>query len=222
CGRSSPARPRTCWKRWSMPLPRSPGTTCGAGSVTAGIRSHSLENCYRASLHEAEVAPGGYQRVLGHTILTWQLKPQSSAKPFPNYIPAPVRQDYEEACLICSLSPKASATLARRCLQGTIRDFWGIQKPRLIDEIKDLEGKVDSETWKAIDAVRSIGNIGAHMEKDINLIIDVDQDEAKLLLSLIEILLQEWYIRRHERESHMQKVIVVAQSKIMPKEEAKS
>ena len=31
--------------------------------------------------------------------------------------------------------------------------------------------------WQAIDAVRSIGNIGAHMEKDINLIVDVDPEE---------------------------------------------
>jgi len=30
-------------------------------------------------------------------ILQWRLKPQSSAKPFPDYIPAPIIQDYEEA-----------------------------------------------------------------------------------------------------------------------------
>ena len=128
-------------------------------------------------------------------------------------IPAPILQDYGEACLIRDLSPKASATLTRRCLQGMIRDFWVISKARLIDEINDLQGKVDGTTWKAIDAVRSIGNIGTHMEKDINVIVDVDPDEANLLLGLIEVLLEEWYIRRHEREEHMQKVIAAAQSK---------
>lgn len=150
---------------------------------------------------------------IGNPLLTWHLKPQSSAKPFPEYIPLPIRQDYEEACLICGLSPKASATLSRRCLQGIIRDFWGISKPRLVDEIKELQGHIDPTTWQAIDAVRSIGNIGAHMEKDINLIVDVDPDEADLLLRLIEVLLEEWYIRRYEREQHMQKVIAAAQSK---------
>jgi hypothetical protein len=149
--------------------------------------------------------------------LSWNLKPQSSAKPFPDYIPAPILQDYEEACLICGLSPKASATLSRRCLQGIIRDFWGISKARLIDEIDDLNGKIDATTWNAIDAVRSIGNIGAHMEKDINLIVDVDHEEADLLLRLIEVLLDEWYIRRHEREEHMQKVIAAAQAKATSK-----
>lgn len=146
-------------------------------------------------------------------LIHWNLKPQSSAIPFPEYIPASIRQDYEEACLICGLSPKASATLARRCLQGIIRDFWGIIKSRLFDEIKELEDKIDPKTWQAIDAVRSIGNIGAHMEKDINLIVDVEPEEAELLLRLIEVLLKEWYINRYEREEHMQKIIAAAQAK---------
>ena len=55
-----------------------------------------------------------------------------------------------------------------------IRDYWGIVKPRLIDEIRELNGKIDPLVWDAIDAVREVGHIGAHMEKDVNLIIDVD------------------------------------------------
>jgi hypothetical protein len=150
---------------------------------------------------------------IGGAIQRWKLRPQSAAKPFPKYIPEPILQDYQEACLIADLSPKASATLSRRCLQGIIRDFWGIKKNRLVDEVGDLQGKIDDTTWKAIDSVRSIGNIGAHMEKDINLIVDVDPEEANLLLRLIEVLLKEWYIGRHEREQHMQQIIAAAQSK---------
>lgn len=36
--------------------------------------------------------------------------------------------------------------------------------------------------------VREIGNIGAHMEADINVIIDVDPDEAQILIDLVELL----------------------------------
>src|SRR5262245_55604552 len=46
------------------------------------------------------------------------LRPESSAKPQPDYIPKAIREDYYEACRIRDLSPKSSATLARRCLQG--------------------------------------------------------------------------------------------------------
>jgi len=69
--------------------------------------------------------------------------------------------------------------------------------------------------------VRSIGNIGAHMEKDINLIVDVEPNEADLLVRLIEVLLDEWYIRRHEREDHMQKVIAAAKAKDVQKTPSK-
>lgn len=94
-----------------------------------------------------------------------------------------------------------------------IRDFWGISKKRLKDEIDALESKVEGTTWEAIDAVRSIGNIGAHMEEDINLIIDVDPDEAELLIGLIETLLADWYIARHNREDRMEKIKAVAAEK---------
>ena len=109
----------------------------------------------------------------------WQLLPDSMAKPQPEYIPESIRQDYEEACKIESLSPKASATLARRCLQGMIRDFCGISDSSLHREIEELKVKfgnnklpqgVTNESIEAIDNARKVGNIGAHMEKDINLI----------------------------------------------------
>jgi len=149
----------------------------------------------------------------GFPILTWMLKPQSNAKPFPSYIPTVIRNDYKEACLILDLSPKASATLSRRCLQGIIRDFWGIAKKNLFEEINALKGNIESDTWDAIDAVRSIGNIGAHMEKDINLIIDVEPKEASLLVGLIEILFRDWYISRHERQQHLKAIVKAAEDK---------
>jgi hypothetical protein len=170
------------------------------------------EYVIKASLYKARFW-GGSWSILGDPIENWLLKPKSSSKPFPAYIPQVVLDDYKEACLIVNDSPKASATLSRRCLQGIIRDFWKISKPRLIDEIKELEGKIDSSTWRAIDGVRSVGNIGAHMEKDINIIVDVDPEEAKILIGLIEFLLKDWYVARHDREEHMQKVIDLAKLK---------
>jgi len=139
--------------------------------------------------------------------------PEPSGKPQPEYIPEAIREDYYEACRIRELSPKASAALARRCLQGMIRDFWGIQKGRLIDEIEELNSHVDATTWGAIDAVRKVGNIGAHMEKDVNLIIDVEPGEAEKILGLIELLFKEWYVARQEREDRVIEVIEIANRK---------
>jgi hypothetical protein len=142
-----------------------------------------------------------------------RIVPSSSAKVFPAYIPEAVRSDYEEACAILDLSPKAAATLARRCLQGMIRDFWSVSKPKLIQEIQELQGKVDADVWSAIDALRKVGNIGAHMEADINVIVDVDDGEAGKLIWLIELLMKEWYIARYERQKRVREVIEVAEAK---------
>ncbi|MGL5632893.1 MAG: hypothetical protein ACRDD3_11080, partial [Azovibrio sp.] len=76
-----------------------------------------------------------------------------------------------------------------------------------------IKEKVDPTTWAAIDAVRQIGNIGAHMEKDIDLIIDVDPDEAQMLINLIESLIQDWYVVRHERDERLQNLVSVAATK---------
>lgn len=128
--------------------------------------------------------------------------PRSRAKPQPDYIPKQIRDDYLEACLIANDSPKASATLSRRCLQGIVRDYWDIPKNKrgnLGAELSYIREKLDSDTWDAIEAIRNTGDIGAHMEKDVNVIVDVEPAEAELLIELIETLLEDWYVERHRR-----------------------
>ena len=99
--------------------------------------------------------------VKGDTLRSWQLIPESKVKTWPDYIPKAIREDYSEACLICELSPKASATLSRRCLQGIIRNVWEVKKGRLVDEIKQIEDKISPESLKEINLIRNMGNIGA-------------------------------------------------------------
>ena len=90
----------------------------------------------------------------GDPLLQWRMRPQSSAKLFPSYIPQPLLDDYEEACAIRDLSPKASATLARRCLQGLIRVRRAGDPPALKPAIQILKAIADStaaefDVWRA-------------------------------------------------------------------------
>lgn len=94
-----------------------------------------------------------------------------------------------------------------------IRDFWGIKEKTLYLEIDKIADKLDPETFDAIDSLRKLGNIGAHMEKDINTIIDVDSNEAELLVQLIETLIEEWYVKRHQRQEKMAKIKALAAEK---------
>jgi hypothetical protein len=160
--------------------------------------------------------------VLGDDLKDWRLMPESGAKPQPEFIPEALRLDYLEACRIRDLSPKASATLSRRCLQGMIRNFCGIAKGSLDAEIKALKTLIDDdkaprgvtpESVDAIDQVRSVGNIGAHMERDIDLIIEIDPGEAQLLIELIETLFDEWYIARDTREKRFAGIKALSEEK---------
>lgn len=184
-----------------------------------GVGGHVLvcpnENCreYEVEFRVTTVKLGdrGYEH--DQVLESWRLRPASRAKPYPSYIPESVRNDYNEACAIETLSPKASATLARRCLQGLIRDFYGITNGTLNEEIAATKAHVSAELWQAIDALRVVGNIGAHPEKDINLIVDVEPGEAAALIELIELLFRVTYQDRHRDEQLLAGVTKLASKK---------
>ncbi|HEK0545707.1 TPA: DUF4145 domain-containing protein [Proteus mirabilis] len=170
------------------------------------------------NMDEIEFNPMLRNHQVIRSISSNKILPMGATKIFPDYIPSAILNDYKEACLIRELSPKSSATLARRCLQGMIRDVWKINEKNLAKEIEAIKDKVESEMWEAIDSIRSIGNIGAHMEKDINIIVDVEPSEAQLLIELLETLIQEWYVERHNKKLRLASIKSLAEKK---KEERK-
>jgi len=158
-------------------------------------------------------------------IKAWRLVPWGTARTFPDYVPAAIREDYAEACSIVDLSPKAAATLARRAVQGIIRGYWTIAKGNLKQELDELSKRVGSddvtpEIVESIDVVRGVGNIGAHMEKDINVIVDVEPEEAQLLIQLVETLIEDTYIARAARQQQRAKLLALKQKKESEKSQA--
>ena len=182
-----------------------------------------------SSLYKIKSAKKGYRVVPGHVILgkninSWNLLPKSNAKQFPDYVPEAIRQDYQEACLILNDSPKASATLSRRCLQGIVRDFWDIPNNKcgnLLAELNSIKDEIDTDTWDSFKAIRSVGNIGAHMEKDVNQIIEVEPEEAGLLVELIETFIDDWYVSRHKRQARAKRARDLANKKLDQKKAVK-
>ena len=81
---------------------------------------------------------------------------------------------------------------------------------QLYKEIQALKGKVDEVTWQAIDALREIGNIGAHPEQNPDVIIEVEREGAKQLIQFIERLIEEWYVLRHQKEALPNAIIELA------------
>lgn len=147
-----------------------------------------------------------------YNIVAMRIVPKSSAKHF-EHIPPHIKQDYDEACLILEDSPNASATLARRCLDSMISDFHGIKERDLYAAIQKLKKLSEpEEICKALDGLRSLGNLGAHGDSD-HLLSDVTRSEAEHLTRLLELLFRRWYIARAEEKKILDEASTFANPK---------
>lgn len=107
--------------------------------------------------------------------------------------------DYREACLVLKDSPKSSAALSRRCLQNLIREKEGIKKANLDQEIQAVldSRKLPSYLADGLDAIRTVGNFGAHPIKSTQSgeIIEVEPGEAEWLLDVLEGLFDFYFVQ---------------------------
>jgi len=126
----------------------------------------------------------------------------TSRKPPALEVPSPFRDDYTEACLVIDDSAKASAALSRRCLQAILREHAKTKSRDLADQIDEvLAGNMlPSHLAGAIDAVRHIGNFGAHpiKSKSSGEIVDVEPGEAEWLLETLEGLFDFYFVQPAE------------------------
>ena len=127
------------------------------------------------------------------------VRPKGIARsPLPPAVDQEFAEDYREACLVLSDSPKASAALSRRCLQNLLREKAGVTHSTLNNEIGQvLKMRVfPSYLADALDAVRVIGNFAAHAikSKSTGVIVDVEPGEAEWSLDVIEGLFEFFFI----------------------------
>ncbi|MDD9931960.1 MAG: DUF4145 domain-containing protein [Myxococcales bacterium] len=139
----------------------------------------------------------------GRQLRDWNLLPGPKGRALPHYVPEPIANEFAQASQILKLAPAASATLARRCLQALVRDFWGVKQTFLSAELEEIRERLNDETWEAIESVRSTGKIGKHFEKGTNVIVDVESNEPEMLLNLIEYLVEDWYAARRRRQQRL-------------------
>jgi len=137
-------------------------------------------------------APGYYD---------WKLmKPKTiSRSPLPSEVTPEFANDYKEACLIIADSLKASAALSRRCLQNLLREKAKTTKKDLSNQIQEVidSKKLPSYLSEDLDAVRNIGNFGAHpiKSKRTGEIIEVEPGEAEWNLNILEQLFDFYFVQ---------------------------
>lgn len=122
--------------------------------------------------------------------------------PVPKEVPPHIAQDYLEACNVLPISAKASAALARRCLQNMLRDN-GYKDKDLSKEIdlllneKDASKAIPSTLRMTIDGIRNFGNFSAHPITEVTSlqIIEVEPEEAGWCLEILEEMFDHFYVR---------------------------
>ena len=107
-----------------------------------------------------------------------------------------IAEDFKEAASVLPRSRKASAALARRCLQGVLTTKGGAKKRNLADQIDEVIGQLPSSLGQNVDAVRQVGNFAAHPMKSTSTgaIVEVEDDEADWLLDVLEELFDFYYV----------------------------
>lgn len=112
-------------------------------------------------------------------------------------VPSPLRREFEEAqTCFSSKAYEATAVMVRRILEGTCKES-GIQSRTLVEGLKKLEeeGHIDSTIAEWANALRLVGNEGAHYTGK-----QVSRDDAEDALAFAETLLDHIYVLRKRFE----------------------
>lgn len=131
--------------------------------------------------------------------IKYVILPASSIRTAPPQVPEDIAQDFIESASIVDMSPKASATLSRRCLQNILIEAAEVNsKSNLDQQIQEAIDKKNMPSYisEMLDSVRIVGNFAAHPSKSktTGLIIEVEPEEANLNLYVIEQLFDFYYV----------------------------
>lgn len=164
------------------------------------IRAASCTHCYRISL------------VVGHKNVWRVVWPMAAARPVPSEVAdddAALARDYFEASMVLNLSPRASAALARRCLEAILVAKTGAQKGTTLDDkIKHAEKQLP-DLADHMKHLRDIGNFASHLRvhKETGEVVEVTTEEAEWTLEVVEMLFDRLYVgpqRNAERRAALE------------------
>lgn len=168
------------------------------------IHRYNCPACQRMNLYLANgdlVSTSFYPgSIMPNPVSIVPIRPRVSGRPpCPPEVPPHIGEDYTDACKVLSDSPKASAALSRRCLQNLLRDAAKVKHGNLANEIQEaIDSKqLPTHIVQVIDAIRQIGNFGAHPMKSNNTgeILPVEPQEAEWNLEVLESLFDFYYVQ---------------------------
>lgn len=171
------------------------GTDEDAGWAVATLLCPECKK-FNIFLMRCQIQQGQVVRVLESRAV----RPKAASRPAPpSEVPPEFADDYAEACLVLSDSPKASAALSRRCLQHVLREKAGVKHSDLAKEIQEVldSGHLPSHLAESLDAIRNTGNFAAHpvKSKSTGEVVPVEPGEAEWNLEVLEALFDFYFVQ---------------------------
>lgn len=159
-------------------------------------RCNKCPSCDRLLIRLQCTAGHGNTSYLQHNFLAYPAG--HSRKPCHASVPTSIAEDYNEACIVLPWSAKASAALARRCLQHVLHE-QRIKAKDLSTEIQTFidDPKTPSHLAQSVDGIRQVGNFAAHPMKSTSTgeVVEVEPGEAEWLLDTLEDMFEFLYVQ---------------------------
>jgi len=113
-------------------------------------------------------------------------------------VPDALADNYRQASAILTLSPKMSATLARRILADVLKQYGGYEKFTLASQLKAFMGDTQHPSQLRENAryLTEIGDFGSHTQRDTETqeIVDVEPEEAEWTLEVLDGLFEYFIV----------------------------
>jgi len=154
----------------------------------------SCAHCQRATL---------FAVVDGETLMLWPRAPSAKAPSEVATENPDLAQLFREAVEVLPVSPRASAALARRCLDEVLTDKLGAPFGNLESKIAHAKDRLPKAVGDALGRVREIGNYALHRRKSeaSGEVVAVEPGEAEWTLQVVLRLFEHCYVLpRREQE----------------------
>lgn len=177
-------------------VPREPEVGCKGAALSFITQSLVCSKCGGAHLFLS------YGKLTSNNREQIQVFPRAGAyPPAPAEVPIEVAADFAEANEVLAISPKASAALARRCLQAVL-SAHGYKGRDLVKQVEaainesDASRALPSALRENIDAVRNFGNFSAHPITDQTTlqVVNVEEGEAEWCLQILTEMFDHYYV----------------------------
>lgn len=140
-------------------------------------------------------------------------------------VPGEFAVDFNEACRVLPVSAKASAAMARRCLQAVLGK-QGYKQHNLVQQIDAFINETRPDCIaplslrEQVDAIRQFGNFSAHPMSDASTlqVIDVEPEEAKWCLDVLRGLFEFYYVepkKAKQRVNQLNNKLTAAKKPLM-------